>query len=58
MEEITEVMNDTGASQGMALDWHVAHVRPRCEKKLVEHGKIYDFPATLPTYSSTKKYRG
>lgn len=58
MEEITEVMNDTGASQGMALDWYVAHVRPRCEKKLVEHGKIYDFPTTLPTYSSTKKYRG
>ena len=33
-------------------------MRPRCEKKLVEHGKIYDFPTTLPTYSSTKKYRG
>ena len=36
----------------------MAHVRPRCEKKLVEHGKIYNFPTTLPTYSSTKKYRG
>ena len=58
MEEITEVMDDSGASQGMALDWYVAHVRPRCEKKLVEHGKIYDFLTTLPTYSSTKKYRG
>ncbi|MDP6794229.1 MAG: transcription termination/antitermination NusG family protein [Verrucomicrobiota bacterium] len=58
MEEITEVMDDTGASQGGALDWYVAHVRPRCEKKLVEHGKIYHFPTTLPTYSSTKKYRG
>jgi transcription antitermination factor NusG len=58
MKEITEVMEDSGESQGEALDWYVAHVRPRCEKKLVEHGKIYDFPTTLPTYSSTKKYRG
>ena len=40
------------------LEWYVAHVRPRCEKKLVEHGKIYNFPTTLPTYKSIKKYRG
>lgn len=40
------------------LEWYVAHVRPRCEKKLVEHGKIYKFPTTLPTYKSIKKYRG
>ena len=58
MEEITELMDHTGTSQGAALDWYVAHVRPRCEKKLVEHAKIYDFPTILPTYSSTKKYRG
>ncbi|MEE2948140.1 MAG: transcription termination/antitermination NusG family protein [Verrucomicrobiota bacterium] len=58
MEQITKVMDDISESQGEALDWYVAHVRPRCEKKLVEHGKIYRFPTTLPTYSSTKKYRG
>ena len=40
------------------LEWCVAHVRPRCEKKLVEHGKVYKFPTTLPTYKSIKKYRG
>ena len=57
MEELTEVMDDAEAPQGAELDWYVAHVRPRCEKKLVEHGKIYNFPTTLPTYSSTKKYR-
>ncbi len=58
MVEITEVMDDTGASQGMALDWYVAHVRPRCEKKLVEHGKSYGFRTALPAYGSAKKCRG
>jgi transcription antitermination factor NusG len=58
MEELTEVTDDAQAPQDAELDWYVAHVRPRCEKKLVEHGKIYNFSTTLPTYSSTKKYRG
>ena len=58
MVELTEVMDDVEAPQDAELDWYGAHVRPRCEKKLVEHGKIYNFPTTLPTYSSTKKYRG
>ena len=58
MEELTEVTDDAQAPQDAQLDWYVAHVRPRCEKKLVEHGKIYNFTTTLPTYSSTKKYRG
>ena len=58
MVELTEVMDDAEAPQDAELDWYVARVRPRCEKKLVEHGKIYNFPTTLPTYSSTKKYRG
>jgi len=55
MEEVTD---DAQAPQVAELDWYVAHVRPRCEKKLVEHGKIYNFSTTLPTYSSTKKDRG
>ncbi len=50
MEQLTEVTDDAQAPQDAELDWYVAHVRPRCEKKLVEHGKIYN--------SSTKKYRG
>ncbi len=58
MEELTGVTDDAETPQGAELDWYVAQVRPRCEKKLVEHGKIYNFPTTLPTYSSTKKYRG
>ena len=58
MEQLTEITDDALAPQDVGLDWYVAHVRPRCEKKLVEHGKIYNFSTTLPIYSSTKKYRG
>tara|TARA_B100000482_G_C12548763_1_gene275307 strand:+ start:24 stop:533 length:510 start_codon:yes stop_codon:yes gene_type:complete len=39
-------------------EWFVAHVKPRCEKKLVEYGNIYGFKTTLPTYKSFKKYAG
>lgn len=49
---------EEGQTRDDGLEWYVAHVRPRCEKKLVEHGKIYKFPTTLPTYKSIKKYRG
>ena len=51
-------MGAAEAPQDEELNLYVAHVRPRCEKKLVEHGKVYKCPTTLPTYSSTKKYRG
>tara|TARA_B100001250_G_scaffold357681_1_gene333571 strand:- start:3539 stop:3826 length:288 start_codon:yes stop_codon:yes gene_type:complete len=37
-------------------EWFVAHVKPRCEKKLVQYGNIYGFKTTLPTYKSAKKY--
>jgi transcription antitermination factor NusG len=49
---------DEGQTRDEELEWYVAHVRPRCEKKLVEHGKIYNFQTTLLTYKSIKKYRG
>ena len=49
---------DEGQTRDEELEWYVAHVRPRCEKKLVEQGKIYNFPTTLLTYKSIKKYRG
>lgn len=38
--------------------WFVAHTRPRCEKKLLEHCERNEFAATLPCYSSAHKYRG
>jgi transcription antitermination factor NusG len=40
------------------LLWYVAHVRPRCEKKLVEYCDREGFSTTLPLYRSVKKYRG
>ena len=45
-------------SRNDQMKWFVAHVKPRCEKKLEEYAKIYGFNATLPTYRSVKKYKG
>ncbi len=58
MEQVMKVMDEAPVQNSEGLDWYVAHVRPRCEKKLVEHGRIYNFSTTLPTYESTKNYRG
>jgi transcription antitermination factor NusG len=38
--------------------WFVAHVKPRREKKLVEHCGRQSIAATLPCYDSAHKYRG
>jgi len=38
--------------------WYVAHVRPRREKKLVEHCERHRYAATLPCFESPHKYRG
>lgn len=38
--------------------WYVAHVRPRCEKKLVQYCEREGFATTLPCYRSVKRYRG
>ncbi len=38
--------------------WYVAHVRPRCEKKLAEFALREAFECTLPLYRSVKRYRG
>ncbi len=40
------------------LRWHVAHTRPRCEKKLVEFCNREALSHTLPLFRSVKKYRG
>jgi transcription antitermination factor NusG len=40
------------------LPWHVAHVRPRCEKKLAEWCGREGLVWTLPLYRSVRKYRG
>lgn len=42
----------------MELLWYVAHVRPRCEKKLVEFSEREGLETTLPLYRSVKRYRG
>lgn len=41
-----------------AVQWYVAHTRPRCEKKLAQYCEREGIPITLPTYRSVKKYRG
>ena len=38
--------------------WHVAHTRPRCEKKLAIYCDRLDIPFTLPTYRSVRRYPG
>lgn len=38
--------------------WHLAHTRPRCEKKLFDYCQREHIAATLPCYSSVHKYRG
>jgi transcriptional antiterminator RfaH len=40
------------------LLWFVAHTRPRCEKKLVEHCLREKLRPTLPTYKVAHHYRG
>jgi len=40
------------------LIWFVAHTRPRCEKKLVEHCEREGLFSTLPCYTAVHKYRG
>ena len=44
---------------GMSLLlWHVAHTRPRCEKKLLQYCERESLHARLPCYQSAHKYRG
>jgi len=38
--------------------WYVAHSKPRCEKKLVQHCEREALSATLPCYQTVHKYRG
>ena len=40
------------------LLWHVAHTRPRCEKKLLQYCERENLLARLPCYQSAHKYRG
>jgi transcription antitermination factor NusG len=40
------------------LEWFVAHVRPRREKKLKQLCEREGFLVTLPLYRSVRKYRG
>ena len=38
--------------------WHVAHLRPRCEKKVAAFCGREGIAHTLPLYRSVKRYRG
>jgi transcription antitermination factor NusG len=38
--------------------WHVAHTRPRCEKKLLQSCLQAGVEAQLPCYRSARRYRG
>jgi transcription antitermination factor NusG len=40
------------------LLWHVAHTRPRCEKKLLQSCGRAGIDAQLPCYRSARRYRG
>lgn len=40
------------------IAWHVAHTRPRCEKKLAQYCQRESIDFTLPLYQNLKKYRG
>lgn len=53
-----ESQTPTGPAPAGPILWFVAHVRPRCEKKLVEFCQREGFATTLPLYRSVKKYRG
>lgn len=38
--------------------WFVAHTKPRCEKKVVQHCEREQIRATLPCYKTAHRYRG
>jgi transcription antitermination factor NusG len=40
------------------IEWAVAHTKPRCEKKLVQHCAREGIDSTLPCYRSPHRYRG
>lgn len=46
------------APDGAGRRWYVAHTKPRCEKKLLDHCLRERIAATLPCYPSAHKYRG
>jgi transcriptional antiterminator RfaH len=48
----------SATNQDEKLLWHVAHTRPRCEKKLADYCEREGVHVTLPLYRSVKKYPG
>lgn len=42
----------------MDSPWHVAHTRPRAEKRVAEYFRREGWPTELPLYASIKRYRG
>ncbi len=54
----TELQAESTTPTANAIVWMVAHVRPRCEKKLVEYCDRLGIETTLPCYQSVRRYRG
>ena len=42
----------------MDSPWHVAHTRPRAEKKVADYFRREGWVTELPLYPSVKRYRG
>jgi len=51
-------VNAAAEFAGSSLRWHVAHTRPRCEKKVAQFCTQDGLEVCLPLYRSLKKYRG
>jgi transcriptional antiterminator RfaH len=49
---------ETIIEDGRPVEWHVAHTRPRSEKKLAQFCTLRGIPPTLPCVPSVHKYRG
>ncbi|MCK9316237.1 MAG: hypothetical protein M0Q48_08860 [Verrucomicrobia bacterium] len=45
-----------GGSQQEVFSWCVAHVKPRCEKKLAQYCEDWQMDYVLPLYDSLKSY--
>jgi len=39
------------------MDWHVLHLRPRCEKRMAEYCRSFDLDCYLPLREQTKIYQ-
>lgn len=50
-------MNEAGQPARGDMTWHVAHVKPRCEKKMAEYCAAHSVFCDLPLREETKIYQ-